>query len=74
MPNKIGITFAIRYRQDVFVLVQGELVRAVADFTTAIHLDPEYAEAYQARAETYAALGEVEIALHDREVIATLEE
>jgi tetratricopeptide (TPR) repeat protein len=38
--------------------IKGQLDRAIADYTQAIRLDPEYAEAYHNRGLAYAARGD----------------
>jgi len=45
--------------------VTGQLEQAVADYTSAIQLDPQYAKAYNNRGNARATLGELEGALED---------
>ena len=44
---------------------RGELDRAIADFDTALELDPSYALAYGTRARSYFAKGDIDRALAD---------
>ena len=45
---------------------QGKFQEAIDQFTKAIALDPDYADAWQRRAEGYAQLGRSEQAAEDR--------
>ncbi len=47
---------------------------AVADYTSAVELDPQYAKAYNNRGNAYASLGETERAIEDYDVALELDD
>jgi tetratricopeptide (TPR) repeat protein len=44
---------------------EGKYEKAVAEFTRAIKLDPNYADAYSNRGNAYAAIGQYDLAIAD---------
>ncbi len=59
---------ALAYRnRGVAYYKQGDLDRAIADFTRAIELDPDNGTAFYARGTAYAEAGEKEKAIADLE-------
>ena len=48
----------LRHSRGTAYWIKGQLDRAIADYTQAIRLDPEYAEAYHNRGQAYAARGD----------------
>ena len=53
-------------------LRKGEYDRAIADLSDVIRIEPDYVEAYRARAEAFTDKGEVERARRDRERATSL--
>ena len=54
--------------------VAEQMELAVADYTSAIELDPEYAKAYNNRGNAYASLGDLDRALEDYDKALELDE
>lgn len=59
-----GNPVALQYRASAY-LRKGELDKAIADLTDAIHVKPDYAAAYAIRAKAYLQMGKKDMALED---------
>lgn len=65
---------AVRQRGDEYKL-QNQLEKAIADYTSAINLSPQYARSsYESRAAAYEALGKSDLADKDRQSALKLEQ
>ena len=51
---------------------KGELERAIADYTQAIALKPDYADAYYKRSKAWLRLGEIEKAKADMKISSNI--